>query len=106
MLRLSSISNLFSVIVSFYSAIREKMKDVKGMLAVCGQVFLDQFVHHPLLYFPVFYATRVSLRCFCLSIITVKFGCNHNSPPFHYSRKLSCQTNQAWKRASRRIEKT
>lgn len=34
------------------------MKDVKGLAALCGQVFLDQFVHHPFLYFPVFYATR------------------------------------------------
>jgi predicted amino acid-binding ACT domain protein len=38
--------------------IREKIKDVKGIAALCGQVFLDQFVHHPFLYFPVFYATR------------------------------------------------
>lgn len=38
--------------------IREKVRDAKGMAALCGQVFLDQFVHHPLLYFPVFYATR------------------------------------------------
>lgn len=38
--------------------IREKVKDVKGIAAVCGQVFLDQFVHHPLMYFPVFYGTR------------------------------------------------
>jgi len=38
--------------------IREKVKDVKGLGALCGQVFLDQFVHHPLLYFPVFYGTR------------------------------------------------
>ncbi|KAL7528885.1 hypothetical protein ACHAXR_003558 [Thalassiosira sp. AJA248-18] len=38
--------------------IREKIKDTKGMAALCGQVFLDQFVHHPLLYFPVFYGTR------------------------------------------------
>lgn len=34
------------------------MKDAKGIAALCGQVFLDQFVHHPLLYFPVFYGTR------------------------------------------------
>jgi len=38
--------------------IREKVKDVKGIGALFGQVFLDQFVHHPLLYFPVFYGTR------------------------------------------------
>jgi len=38
--------------------IREKVRDAKGIAALCGQVFLDQFVHHPLLYFPVFYGTR------------------------------------------------
>lgn len=38
--------------------IREKVKDTKGLIALCGQVFLDQFVHHPLMYFPVFYGTR------------------------------------------------
>jgi hypothetical protein len=38
--------------------LREKVKDFKGIAALCGQTFLDQFVHHPLLYFPVFYATR------------------------------------------------
>jgi hypothetical protein len=38
--------------------IREKITDVKGIAALCGQVFLDQFIHHPLLYFPVFYGTR------------------------------------------------
>jgi len=38
--------------------IREKLNDSKGLLALAGQVFLDQFVHHPLMYFPAFYATR------------------------------------------------
>lgn len=37
---------------------REKLKDTKGLLALTAQVFLDQFVHHPLLYFPVFYCTK------------------------------------------------
>jgi len=36
----------------------KKIQDIPGMIALCGQVFLDQFVHHPLLYFPVFYGTR------------------------------------------------
>jgi predicted amino acid-binding ACT domain protein len=38
--------------------IAEKLKDVKGLAALGGQVFLDQCVHHPLLYFPVFYCTK------------------------------------------------
>ena len=36
----------------------EKLKDGAGMRAVLSQVFLDQAVHHPLCYFPAFYATR------------------------------------------------
>lgn len=39
-------------------SVKEKMRDLKGMLSLCGQVFLDQCVHHPLLYFPVFYMTK------------------------------------------------
>jgi len=38
--------------------LRDKIKDIRGIGALCGQVFLDQMVHHPFLYFPVFYATR------------------------------------------------
>mmetsp|Transcript_13034 Transcript_13034/g.27440 ORF Transcript_13034/g.27440 Transcript_13034/m.27440 type:complete len:416 (-) Transcript_13034:143-1390(-) len=38
--------------------LREKLKDAKGMFALFGQVFLDQFIHHPFMYFPAFYATR------------------------------------------------
>jgi predicted amino acid-binding ACT domain protein len=36
----------------------QKMKDVKGMMNVTAQVFLDQCVHHPLMYFPAFYCTK------------------------------------------------
>lgn len=37
--------------------LREKLKDTKGILGTMAQVFLDQAVHHPLMYFPAFYAT-------------------------------------------------
>ena len=36
----------------------DKLVDTAGMRAVAAQVVLDQCVHHPLLYFPSFYATR------------------------------------------------
>jgi hypothetical protein len=36
----------------------EKVRDVRGMTGLAGQLFLDQFVHHPFFYFPAFYATR------------------------------------------------
>mmetsp|Transcript_11449 Transcript_11449/g.22809 ORF Transcript_11449/g.22809 Transcript_11449/m.22809 type:complete len:422 (+) Transcript_11449:40-1305(+) len=39
-------------------SVAEKLKDKVGMKETGYQVFLDQFVHHPLLYFPVFYATK------------------------------------------------
>jgi glycine cleavage system regulatory protein len=38
--------------------LREKARDVKGLASLLGQVFLDQFIHHPFFYFPAFYATR------------------------------------------------
>jgi len=38
--------------------LRQKIKDVKGMFQLGGQVFLDQCVHHPFMYFPAFYCTR------------------------------------------------
>jgi len=39
-------------------SLKDKVKDVKGMAACLGQVFLDQMVHHPLFYFPAFYCTK------------------------------------------------
>lgn len=39
-------------------SIPDKLRDVSGMAQLVAQVFIDQCVHHPLLYFPVFYCTR------------------------------------------------
>jgi hypothetical protein len=39
-------------------SLRDKLKDAKGMFQCGAQVVLDQCVHHPLMYFPVFYCTR------------------------------------------------
>lgn len=39
-------------------SLRDKLKDTRGMFNVAAQVFLDQCVHHPLMYFPAFYCTR------------------------------------------------
>lgn len=36
----------------------QKLADKGGMAAVAAQTFLDQCVHHPFCYFPVFYAVR------------------------------------------------
>lgn len=37
---------------------RQKLRDTKGLFAVFAQTFLDQCIHHPLMYFPAFYCTR------------------------------------------------
>lgn len=39
-------------------SVKDKLKDVKGQIALGAQVFIDQCVHHPLMYFPVFYMTK------------------------------------------------
>jgi hypothetical protein len=38
--------------------IAQKVKDVRGMMNLFAQTFLDQCVHHPLMYFPAFYITK------------------------------------------------
>ena len=39
-------------------SLKDKLKDTKGQIALFSQVFLDQCVHHPLMYFPAFYMTK------------------------------------------------
>ena len=36
----------------------QKLKDTKGLFGTFAQVFIDQCVHHPLMYFPAFYCTK------------------------------------------------
>lgn len=36
----------------------QKFQDSKGIFAMLAQTFIDQCIHHPLLYFPVFYCTK------------------------------------------------
>lgn len=38
--------------------VAQKLKDVKGMAQLAAQVFIDQCIHHPLMYFPAFYCTK------------------------------------------------
>lgn len=50
---------LFPKTASFVAKpFREKIKDTKGIFGTMAQVFLDQAVHHPFMYFPAFYATK------------------------------------------------
>ncbi len=39
-------------------SLKDKLKDTRGQIALLSQVFLDQCVHHPLMYFPAFYMTK------------------------------------------------
>lgn len=36
----------------------QKVRDARGMMHLFAQTFLDQCVHHPLMYFPAFYMTK------------------------------------------------
>jgi glycine cleavage system regulatory protein len=52
-------SRLFPNAASFASkSVSEKLRDLPGIRSLFAQVFIDQFVHHPLLYFPVFYMIK------------------------------------------------
>ena len=52
-------SRLFPGAASYAAApLAAKMKDAAGTRNMLTQVFLDQFVHHPLMYFPAFYSLK------------------------------------------------
>ena len=43
-------------------SLREKLRDPAGMRALLGQVAFDNFVHYPLIYFPVFYVFKETIQ--------------------------------------------
>jgi glycine cleavage system regulatory protein len=52
-------SRLFPNAASFAAkSVSEKLRDLPGIRNLFAQVFLDQCVHHPLLYFPTFYMIK------------------------------------------------
>jgi len=52
-------SRLFPNAASFAAkSVGEKLRDVKGLRDLVAQVFLDQALHHPFMYFPVFYIMK------------------------------------------------
>jgi len=52
-------SRLFPNAAAFAGkTVSQKLADAKGIRDLFSQVFLDQFVHHPLMYFPVFYMIK------------------------------------------------
>lgn len=52
-------SRLFPNAAAFAAKpVAEKLRDAPGLRALAAQVFLDQAVHHPLMYFPVFYMMK------------------------------------------------
>jgi len=44
------------------ASIKQKLADPVGCRNLVAQVFIDQFVHHPLLYFPVFYCLKEAVN--------------------------------------------
>ena len=59
MLYVPLFGRLFPTAATFASKpLSQKIQDVPGMLNLVAQVFLDQCVHHPLMYFPAFYCTK------------------------------------------------
>jgi len=59
MLYVPLFSRLFPNAASFASkTVAEKLRDGPGIRTLFAQVFIDQGVHHPLMYFPVFYMIK------------------------------------------------
>ncbi|KAJ1461077.1 hypothetical protein M885DRAFT_508659 [Pelagophyceae sp. CCMP2097] len=76
-------SRIFPRAVPFAtSTIAQKLRDPWGQATVVAQVFLDQCVHHPFLYFPTFY---------CIKELVMAKG---TAPDF--SRALASWQNNFW----------
>ena len=59
LLYVKAFGRIFPNAAKFASApVAQKLRDIPGLKSLGWQVGLDQFVHHPLLYFPVFYAAK------------------------------------------------
>ena len=59
MLYVPVFSRLFPNAAAFAAkSVGEKLRDAKGIRDLFSQVFIDQMVHHPLMYFPVFYMIK------------------------------------------------
>jgi hypothetical protein len=43
-------------------SLREKIHNRKGIFSMVAQVFLDQCLHHPLMYFPAFYFVKTLVQ--------------------------------------------
>ena len=59
--------------------IRARLQDARGMRTMVGQVVLDQGVHHPILYFPAFYATKLLVNGGTLSQAADQYRTNFSS---------------------------
>jgi len=71
-------SRLFPNAAKFAAApLREKMRDPVGCRNLISQVILDQFVHHPFLYFPAFYCLKEVVNGGAVSQGLVKYSNNY-----------------------------
>jgi len=66
---------LFPNMISFSKkSLVNKLRDKHGMRQVGYQVVLDQFVHHPLLYFPTFYVFKQIVDSDFIDRSTIRMG--------------------------------
>lgn len=71
-------TRLFPNAAKFAAApISAKLKDAQGMRHLFAQVFIDQFVHHPLMYFPVFYGLKEVINGGTVSGGMAKYAVNY-----------------------------
>jgi hypothetical protein len=67
--------NIFPNMVSFSKkSLVDKVRDKQGMKQIAYQVSLDQFIHHPFLYFPTFYIVQQIVENEKIDNKTIKTG--------------------------------
>ena len=72
-------SRLFPGAAAFAKApLAAKLKDAAGQRSMVAQVVIDQFVHHPLLYFPVFYGLKEVVNGGTVGGGLAKYAKNYN----------------------------
>lgn len=83
-------SRLFPGAAGFAAkSLRDKVKDIKGMFQLTAQVFLDQVIHHPFMYFPAFYCTK--------ELVMSKGDPNLSRALADYRRNMSEDLKALWK---------
>lgn len=70
-------SRMFPRAIKFVEKpLAEKAKDFSGQMTVAAQVFVDQCIHHPFVYFPVFYTLKEAVAGGTFSSAMEKYRTN------------------------------